>query len=211
MKTRWIALLVLVLLSVWWFVSWTHVLNVEPVKASLTAPVPSKQRLLFITASYTMEQYLHLWSALSSLLDICNAGWHVEIHLQVANGLHQGHAQFAQLQSSLYCVDSGSEIPIHLTNYSQIGFGLNSQHRSITLQLLGAFDYFVYAEEDMIFTLSHLRAYLAASHRLQHLFPEAYMRYTVGFLRFAPFPLQSFRMPCQLTNKRQIRGQLHFS
>lgn len=152
--------------------------------SSRLAPAPASrpQRLLYMTASYSLDQYLFMWNSLGSLVSICDAGWEVEIHLQVASGLLPDSDQFRALQSSLFCARTQSLLPIHITSYNKIGFGLTTQHRNITQSLLDQFDYFVYAEEDMIFTLNHLLAYLSASQRIRSLFSNP-LRYTIGFLR----------------------------
>lgn len=41
-------------------------------------------RVLYMTASDTTKQYLELWTALQHLVDICNAGYDVDIALQIA-------------------------------------------------------------------------------------------------------------------------------
>jgi hypothetical protein len=186
-----IFLLLLLLLSLSLTCLYMHLLPHPPCPSSSslspstsTQPHAVKGRILYMAASYTLNQYIFLWASLNSLLDICNTGWDVEIHLQVANGLHTQHDYFRQLQSSLYCESLGKEIPIRLSNFSDIGFGLNSRHRAIIQRELSRFDYFIYAEEDMQFTLSHLQSFLAANNRLTEIYgAEKALRYTPGFLR----------------------------
>lgn len=45
--------------------------------------ITRRPRLLFMTASYSFDQFLFLQEVLDCMLDICNAGWFVTVHLQV--------------------------------------------------------------------------------------------------------------------------------
>ena len=117
-----------------------------------------RPRLLFMCAVYTFDQFLYLQKILDAMRDHCNAGWNVTVHLQVANGLTYSHPRYIEIQDRAYCYDIGQYIPIILDTYGKIGFGLNSKHRAYVLEHLEDFDYFSYAEEDMLLTVSHLRA-----------------------------------------------------
>ena len=46
------------------------------------------------------------------------------------------------------------------------------------------FDYFVFAEEDMVLTYSHLRAFVFEQNKLKKSLPDSqWLRYQIGFLR----------------------------
>jgi hypothetical protein len=60
-------------------------------------------KLLFATASYDLTQFLTLWKSLDCMKDICNAGWDVDIALQVSNGMTYDHPIFQSMHNSLYC------------------------------------------------------------------------------------------------------------
>jgi len=46
------------------------------------------------------------------------------------------------------------------------------------------FDYFVFAEEDMVLTYSHLRAFVFEQDKLENSLPDSqWLRYQIGFLR----------------------------
>lgn len=161
-------------------------LTISDQSASITPAVVilPKGRLMYMAASYDLGQYHSLWNSLSSLVETCNAGWNVSVHLQVSNGLNYDNELFKQIQDSLYCDYFGKLIPVLLTSYDEsIGFGLNSRHRHLIQKHLDDFDYFVYAEEDMVFRYSHLLAYLQAYEKIKAAFPLNYHSYTIGFLR----------------------------
>jgi hypothetical protein len=171
----------------------------------LTAPAPAlsnmkvdyfstmpRKSILFMAASHTMNQYMQLWSTIENLRDICNAGWDVAIHLQISNRLQSNATMLNQLKHSLSCKiydqQSGSyvrhEIPLHLSEYNpDIGFGLNSRHRSIAQNLIKNYDYFIYAEEDMRLSVTNFIAYLQGMKLVKEHYPSSWMDYTIGFLR----------------------------
>ena len=49
---------------------------------------------------------------------------------------------------------------------------------------LDNYDYFVFAEEDMLLTISHLNAFISQEKRLKAAYPDTYLRYFTGFLRY---------------------------
>jgi hypothetical protein len=145
----------------------------------------SKQsRLLFMTAVYTFDQFLFLQKVLDCMRDHCNSGWNVTIHLQVANGLNYSHPRYIELQNRLYCSATNKNIPLIVETYDKIGFGLNSRHRNYVKDHLHEFDYFSFAEEDMMLTVSHLNSYLSSVKILQHEFPKTWKSYYIGFIRW---------------------------
>lgn len=149
--------------------------------------------ILFMMASYSFEQFLSLQNVLDNLRDICNSGWNVTVHLQVsAKGLVQTHPSLAILQDRMYCIRTNHHIPILIEEYGMVGFGLNSKHRTYAAAHIDDFDYFAYAEEDMLLTISHLAAYQSATKKLMKAFPDSWMRYQVGFLRFVQLGFLNF-------------------
>lgn len=145
----------------------------------------ARPRLLFMMPSYTLGQYLSLSKSIDSLKDICNAGWDVTVHLQVANGLNEtSSSAYKELKNRMYCAKSNSFMPFIVEGYDQIGFGLNSRHRVYMNEHIEEFDYFAFAEEDMIFSISHLNSYIDAMKVLKLTFPKTWARYVVGFLRY---------------------------
>ena len=150
-------------------------------------PQTRTPKLLYMTASYTMDQIHFLQQSLESVRDICDSGWDITIHIQVANGLHYDHVKFKEIQEKMYCKFLSKNIPIVLEVYDRIGFGLNSRHRLVMQSYVNEFDYFVFAEEDMILTPSHLSSYLEATLKLKTYLPRTWLRYFIGFLRYERF------------------------
>lgn len=151
------------------------------ISAGVKADTP---KLLYMTASNTMGQLDYLIQSLESVKDICNTGWVVSIHLQVSNGLTYDHPTFKSIQDKLYCQFMRKNVPIVLEVYPDIGFGLNSRHRLVMQSYINEYDYFVYAEEDMILTPKLLSSYLEASLKLKTYLPKTWLRYYIGFLRY---------------------------
>ncbi len=143
------------------------------------------KRVLYMTASYTLKQYDSLCQSLISLVDLCNIGLNISIHLHASNGLHVRHKLFQELSKKLFCNRSGRFIPIMLFTYGKIGFGLTHKHRSNVLRYLSEFDYFIYAEEDMILTQENFIAYQQTKESLRTLFPNSYLRVVPGFIRLS--------------------------
>lgn len=139
--------------------------------------------LLFMTASYTMDQFQSLQKVLDSMRDICNAGWNVTVHLQVSSDFSYQHPRYEEIHRRTYCFTSSSHIPIIIEKFGKIGFGLNSRHRVYMRNHLSEYDYFSYAEEDMVLSPSLLLAFLQAEVELKQLFGTSWLKYTPGFLR----------------------------
>ena len=116
------------------------------------------------------------------------------IHLQVANGLHYEHPRYIEIHDRLYCYDSGDYIPLILETYGKIGFGLNAKHRAYILKRLDEFDYFSYAEEDMLLSVSHLRAVIEGEKKLKKALPKTWLRYMIGFFRWEDSIVDSERV-----------------
>jgi len=150
-----------------------------------TVSEPEGHRLLFMAPVYGMTQFIFLQKTLDCMLDICNMGWNVTVMLQAAKGFSQNHGRYIEIKNRAYCHRARSFIPIYVDVFSDnIGFGLNKQHRSVMTKHLYDFDYFVFAEEDMLLSASHLQAYIQAEHRLRKAMPSQWLQYTIGFLRY---------------------------
>lgn len=143
-----------------------------------------RPRLLFMTATYTMDQLKAFQMTLDCMRDICNAGWNVTIHVQSASDLSYAHERYAEFQSRLWCADSESHIPLVIENYKKIGFGLNSRHRLFMREHVRDFDYFSFAEEDMLLTISHLKSFIRFQSLMKKHLPKTHLRYTIGFMRY---------------------------
>lgn len=143
-----------------------------------------RPRLLFMTASYTDTQLVMLQKVLDCMLDFCNSGWNVTIHISAANSLNYTSNRYKEFQERLYCKSTNSYVPLVVDNYDQIGFGLNAKHRIYMRNHLNDFDFFSYAEEDMMLTISMMRAFLDELFKIKQAFPTNWVRYNIGFFRF---------------------------
>lgn len=163
----------------------SSVLSTQPIvgQSKILSEKSKSKRLLFMAAVYGMKQFLYLQRTLDHVRDICNAGWDVKVILHTANELDYDHPRFKEIQDRAFCYFSGSFISIELKKYGAIGFGLNKQNRQSMLDHLNDFDYFVYLEEDMSFTINHLNAFIQSETKLKRAFPRTWVRYVTGFLR----------------------------
>jgi hypothetical protein len=141
-------------------------------------------RLLFMTASYTMDQLHAFQKTIDSIKDICNSGWNVTIHVQSASDLSYDNDRYNEFQNRLWCDNSNAYIPLIIEKYNKIGFGLNSRHRLYMRKNIYNYDYFVFAEEDMILTITHLKSFITFYNNIKKIKPKSYKRYTIGFLRY---------------------------
>ena len=140
--------------------------------------------LLFMTASYSFDQFISLQNVLDCVRDICNSGWNISVAIQVSmKGIDQDHPEYKILKERMYCVRTKSYIPLIIQEFGLVGFGLNSKHRSYAATHINDYDYFSYAEEDMMLTTSHLSAFVDATDTLRKALPNTWMRYQIGFLR----------------------------
>jgi hypothetical protein len=153
-----------------------------------------RPRLLFMAATYTMDQLRALQMTLDGMRDICNAGWNVTIHLQSASDLVYGHERYEEFRRRLWCEDARHFIPLIVEHYDKVGFGLNSRHRLYMREHVRDFDYFSFAEEDMLLTVSHLRAYVAFERHMRAVLPRTHLRYTIGFLRYEDSTIDTERV-----------------
>lgn len=154
-----------------------------PNNTSTSSP-GGRPRLLFQTASYTMDQFHGLQKAMDCMRDICNAGWDVTVSMQTASGFDEEHERYNELRERMFCVDKNEYIPLHIQTFKKIGFGLNSRHRLYLQEHLMDHDYFSFAEEDMLLTVSHLKAVIEFENTLKRALPKTWLHYTPGFLRY---------------------------
>ena len=155
----------------------------EPLR--VTAEKRRLPRLLFMTASYTQSQFSSLQKTLDCMRDHCNAGWNVTVVIQTAYDFDRtSDPRFEELTDRLYCAATKENIPLIIEPFGKIGFGLNSRHRIFLRTHVHEFDYFSYAEEDMLLTVSHLAAFLRGQDELKRVFPKTWLRYQIGFLRW---------------------------
>jgi len=159
--------------------------------SGVTAPVP---RLLFMTATYTLTQLAALQLTLDGMRDICNGGWDVSVHIDSASELTEEHPRFTEFKDRLWCARTRSQIPLTLTTYKKIGFGLNCKHRIVMRERLNDFDYFSFAEEDMRLSISHLAAFVSFESHLKERLPKTHTRYTIGFLRYEQSTIDTERV-----------------
>jgi len=159
--------------------------------ASAAARAP---RLLFMTATYTLGQLAALQLTLDGMRDICNGGWDVSVHIDSASELTEEHPRFAEFRDRLWCARTNSPIPLSLTTYKKIGFGLNCKHRVVMRERVNDFDYFSFAEEDMRLSISHLAAFLPFEAHMKSRLPKTYGRYTIGFLRYEQSTIDTERV-----------------
>lgn len=148
----------------------------------VTGKKPGK-KILFMTASYSMKQYMQLWKVIEGYRDICEAGWDVDIAIQVSNGLNLSSIHGWQLEQSAYCHRLKRVLNMSFQSFDKIGFGLNSQHRNIIKQHIQEYDYFIYSEEDMLFTPHHLAAFVHHEQKLKKIFPRTWYMFMIGHLR----------------------------
>ena len=156
-------------------------------------------RLLFMMASYTMEQLGALQKTLDCMRDICNAGWNVTVHVQTASDLVYDHERYQEFQRRLWCADAQDYVPLILEHYDKIGFGLNARHRIYMRKHVMDYDYFSFAEEDMLLTISHLTAFVAFQNHMKVVLPKTHLRYTIGFLRYEDSSLDTERVSWEYT------------
>ena len=178
-------LLLAVLTVTLWLIINSH-LSAENKEKSKSVSIQTSiaPSLLYMIASYSFDQFIALQRSLDCLKDICNSGWDVTVHLQVGSkGMLKTHPSYKIIQERMFCVRTNSYIPLIVEEYGNIGFGLNSKHREFAAQHIQDFDYFAYAEEDMLLTPSHLRAFIDAQSKFKQALPDTWMRYQVGFLR----------------------------
>jgi hypothetical protein len=189
-----VLLVLLAILSILWLIALrngtdesSHVDHVSAVQSDVAVSIGNESQnksLLFMTASYSFDQFTALQKVLDSLRDICNAGWNVVVHLDISSkGMDKNHPSASIIRDRMYCVRTQSYIPLVIDSYGTIGFGLNSKHRAYAAKHLQEFDYFVYAEEDMLLTISHLSAFIDAMYKVRLSLPDTWLRYQMGFLR----------------------------
>ena len=150
--------------------------------------------LLFMIPTYTMNQFSSLQHVMDSMKDICNSGWNVTVHIQSSSGFGYDHERYPEVRDRLYCSFLEQYIPLYIEQYEQIGFGLNSRHRVFLKEHVHEFDYVSFAEEDMLLTVSHLRAFQDFQAQFKAALPQTWIRYTIGFLRYEDSTIDTERV-----------------
>jgi hypothetical protein len=144
----------------------------------------NENRILYMTPSYNLNQFPSLEASLISLLELCNAGWNITIFVQVPQLSENAQKLFTSLNHKLFCQRAQSQIPVSIDSFGDIGLGLNSRHRALAFHQLDKFDYFVFAEEDMILTENNFQYFLNSMQIFKDIFSDSWIQYTPGFLRY---------------------------
>jgi hypothetical protein len=149
-------------------------------------PQPNTERNRFFIQ--ILHHNLHHFDSLQLLLNefnsMCEGGWEPTIMLHTC----ANYSQFLMFEvvEKLFCYRINKFLPITVRQYdSDIGVWLAAPHRRVAKEFINNFDLFMYIEDDMIFTYSHLTAYIRESLKLQKILPENSMiDYSIGFQRF---------------------------
>jgi hypothetical protein len=184
-------LLIICLISLWFFLCCWHVLIVPPhgsskiIRLTLVEQlIPNGNRILYMTPSYNLNQFPSLEASFLSFLELCNAGWNITIFVQVPQLSENVQMLFTALKHKLFCQRTQSHIPVSIDSFGDIGLGLNSRHRGLAFQQLEHFDYFIFAEEDMILTENNFQYFLNSMQMFKGRFSDSWIQYTPGFLRY---------------------------
>jgi hypothetical protein len=147
-------------------------------------PNTQKNRFLIQILHYNLHHFDSLQLLLNEFNSMCEGGWEPTIMLHTC--ANYSEYLMYEVVEKIYCYRIHNYLPITVRQYdSDVGIWLAAPHRRAAKEFINDFDLFMYIEDDMIFTYSHLTAFIRESIKLQQILPENSMiDYSIGFQRY---------------------------
>ena len=147
-------------------------------------PFTKNNRVLGCLLAFNFQHIDPIIVTLNEYTSMCEAGWDPTMVFFTA--VEWSDALIRYLKQKSYCYRLGRPINIVISQHSpSIGTGLSGEHRAYMAKVLNEYDVFVYHEDDIMFKLSHLVAYLHETKLFHELVPEnGLWEHTIGFQRY---------------------------
>lgn len=160
--------------------SYNHSLLME----NYPTPFTEHNRVIGFLLAFNFYHIDPIIYILNEYTSMCEAGW--DTTLVFFTALHWSPAMIRYMKQKSFCYRSQKSIGILVSEHDpSIGIGLGAQHRTYMGDILDDYDVFIYHEDDILFKLSHLNAYLYETKKLHQLLPDGGLwDNTIGFQRY---------------------------
>ena len=147
-------------------------------------PYTKNNRIMGMILSYNFDHIDPMMLILREYQSMCEGGWDPTL---VFFSTIEWSTQIRRLfRQKTYCYRTNSTIPIRVSVHDpSISTALGAQHRRYMQDYMNDYDIFVYHEDDIVFTHSHLVGYLYETKLLQKIMPEdGWWNHCIGFQRY---------------------------
>lgn len=148
------------------------------------SPFTKNNRVIGLILAFNFYHIDPIVYILHEYKSMCEAGWDTTIVFFTT--VNWSPAMMRYLKQKSYCFRSNSSVKVLISKYNaSIGNALGAQHRAYMKNITNDYDVFVYHEDDILFTLSHLNGYLNETKKLHELLPEnGLWDHSIGFQRY---------------------------
>ncbi len=150
----------------------------------LPTPYSDHNRIRVYILNYDLYHTESLLNLLNEFVSMCEGGWEVSPLLYTCAN-YTTHLR-TQLLHKTFCSRTQSYLKVEIKQFdSEVGNWLSIHHRTMMKEDLFHFDYFVYVEDDMMFSYAQLMAHNAETKILASLVGDrAFDQYSIGFHRY---------------------------
>ena len=147
------------------------------------SPNSDNNRVLGFILAFDYNHIDPLMLIFNEYVSMCEAGWDPTIILFTV--LSWPDTMRRYVDSYSYCYRTQKYVKVKYSVHDKsIGIALGAEHRKVLGAEINNFDVFVYHEDDIVFKLSHLSAYLYETKQLQLLLKEDAVNHCIGFQRY---------------------------
>ena len=134
--------------------------------------------------SYNWDHIDPLLNCFNEYLSMCESGWNVTIVIHSTANWDSIMRRLANTKLFCYRTQQPMHVMYDLHN-KNISTLLSAEHRKILKKEIENYDFFVYHEDDIIFTHAHLNAYLYETRQLHLIDPvRGIKEHSIGFQRY---------------------------
>mmetsp|Transcript_28299 Transcript_28299/g.38967 ORF Transcript_28299/g.38967 Transcript_28299/m.38967 type:complete len:287 (+) Transcript_28299:662-1522(+) len=129
-------------------------------------PFTNNNRILSIVLSFNLDHAESIGFILRQYVSICEAGWNPTVAFLTVVPRWEANVT-SYFDAKYFCYRTNESLKIEYSIHDpQLGHYLTVQHRPFIAKNMDKYDVFVYQEDDMIITPSHIAAYVDESHYL---------------------------------------------
>lgn len=152
------------------------------------APFTPHNRVIGFVLSFNLYHIEPVILILNEYVSMCEAGW--DPTLIFFTTIHWSDTLLRYMKAKTYCYRKGDSIVVKSSEHNAtIGIALGAEHRRYLGNVVNDYDVFIYHEDDIVFKLSHLHAYLYETKKLHTLLPEGGLwDNCIGFQRYRRIP-----------------------
>lgn len=158
--------------------------NFSLIMENYPTPFTAHNRVVGFLLAFNFYHIDPIIQIVNDYVSMCEGGWDPTIVFFTTVNWSPTLLRYFRQKS--YCYRKGGSLNFEVSQHNaSIGTGLSSRHREEIGNYIDKYDVFVYHEDDIVFTFSHLTAYLQETKKLHQLLPESGLwDNTIGFQRY---------------------------